>query len=442
MNALPLFALVRKDLRLFLHDRRAVILSFAAPLMLASLFSAVGGGGDDGGVASAIKILVVDQDDSQLSKEVLKGLESDKNLDPTTTSLERARSQVRNGQFGVAVVIPNGFGAKATSALFRGEDRPEITFLRDPTHSAEAGMVRGMMMQHVMEAVSKDAFGGPGGIRSLKESMDWIEKTNDGDVPPAMRQAIQSMYREILKVNELARADEPADARSKSATPRYAGFSAPFEVREELLAAPGQAQKGMMAAHSFAGMAVQFILFGSIEAGVALLLERQKGLWRRLRAAPISRFTLLAAKAISQAIISLLIVLVVFGFGVAVFHIRFSGNILGFVLVALGYCLVASTFGLLIAAIGKTPQAARGVSVLAVLLLVMLGGAWIPTFMFPPWLQRITPLIPTRWAIDGFEGATFRGAGLGELLVSTAALLGFAILFGGLALARFRWEED
>ena len=39
MSLRPLAALVRKDLQLFLHDRRAVILSFAVPLVLASISS-------------------------------------------------------------------------------------------------------------------------------------------------------------------------------------------------------------------------------------------------------------------------------------------------------------------------------------------------------------------------------------------------------------------
>ena len=44
---------------------------------------------------------------------------------------------------------------------------------------------------------------------------------------------------------------------------------------------------------------------------------------------------------------------------------------------------MAATFGLLVAALGETPAATRGVTTLAVLMMVMLGGAWVPTFVFP-----------------------------------------------------------
>jgi hypothetical protein len=36
---------------------------------------------------------------------------------------------------------------------------------------------------------------------------------------------------------------------------------------------------------------------------------------------------------------------------------------------------------------------------------------------------------------------TWRGLGPGAAILPTAVLLGFAVLFGTLAVARFRWEE-
>ncbi|MCC7417119.1 MAG: ABC transporter ATP-binding protein/permease [Acidobacteria bacterium] len=97
--------------------------------------------------------------------------------------------------------------------------------------------------------------------------------------------------------------------------------------------------------------------------------------------------------------------------------------------------------GLLVAALGRTPAATRGVTTLAVLMMVMLGGAWVPTFVFPRWLQRLTVVVPARWAVDGLDAMTWRGIGPGGAVVPTLVLLAFAALFGSIALARFRWDE-
>ena len=74
--------------------------------------------------------------------------------------------------------------------------------------------------------------------------------------------------------------------------------------------------------------------------------------------------------------------------------------------------------------------------------MVMLGGAWVPTFLFPAWMQRATLAVPTRWAVDGIEAMTWRGLPLASAVPAIAVLLGFAVLFEALALLRFRWEAD
>ena len=67
----------------------------------------------------------------------------------------------------------------------------------------------------------------------------------------------------------------------------------PYTVKEEAMTAGANvAYNGY--AHSFAGMAIQFLLFAMANIGIEMLLERQRGLWRRLRSAPVSKVTLLA----------------------------------------------------------------------------------------------------------------------------------------------------
>ena len=51
-------------------------------------------------------------------------------------------------------------------------------------------------------------------------------------------------------------------------------------------------------------------------------------------------------------------------------------------------------------------------------------------------------LTPTRWAMDGFDGMTWRGLGLDAALAPAAVLLGFAAVFGLLSVLRFRWDGE
>ena len=155
----------------------------------------------------------------------------------------------------------------------------------------------------------------------------------------------------------------------------------PFEMHEEAVMARQNATYNGFA-HSFAGMGLQFMLFAGINMGIEILTERQKGIWKRLRSAPLSKLQLLGSKIASGTIIGSLVLLVSFGFAILVWHVRIDGSVAGFLGVSIASALMAASYGLLIAALGKTPNAARGASVLATLMMVMLGGAWVPTFVF------------------------------------------------------------
>ncbi len=96
----------------------------------------------------------------------------------------------------------------------------------------------------------------------------------------------------------------------------------------------------------------------------------------------------------------------------------------------------------MIAAFGKTPNAARGIAIFAVLLLTMLGGGWVPAFIFPRWMQTLTLAVPTRWAMDGLDAVIWRGGDLGSALLPSLVILGFTVLFGLLATLRFPWNGD
>jgi ABC-2 type transport system permease protein len=428
-----LLVLVRKDLQLFFNDRRAVILSFAVPLVLASFFAIIfGGGPGGGGGGSRLAIWVADLDDSELSRRIVEAISEDESLDVEPGTADEARDRVRRGKAVAAVVIPARFGEQAPRAMFAPGPKPELLLLHDPTHAAEAAMVRGLMTRHVMEAVAADSFGG----RSLARLRDQIGEIEKSDLGPDDKAALLVLLRGVLQWQ-----DRQAGAKG-AAAPSLAGrMTVPFEAKDEAVTAGDQGAKVAAIAHAFGGMAVQFLLFASIESGIGLLTERQRGLWNRLRAAPVPRWALLLAKGLSMTIVALMILGVIFLFGAFVFGLRISGSAVGFGLVSLAFALCAASFGLLIAALGKTPQAARGLSAMAVLVMVMLGGAWVPTFVFPAWLQKVTPLLPTRWAVDGFDATLARGFTLAEMLPIVLALLGFAALFSVAAAWRFRWEE-
>ena len=423
-------ALVRKDLYLFLHDRRALVMSLALPIAIASFFGFLfGGAGEKQG--SAIEIALVLNDSGKAATGIAAGLQGDASLAVARMGIDEAREAVRSGKRKAAIVIPAGFGEAAGNALFGAAEKPSIGLLYDPSQPAVLSMVKGMLTQQVMQVVSSEMFGGPGGREINERNLRALEARPQDAETAALRGVLES----VIKYQALP-ATEAQDGATK------AGLTMPFTTHDEALASgKGEGPQGYNPfAHAFAGMGVQFLLFMGIEMGTALLHARSSGVWNRLLAAPVSLSTLLLARAASSALIAFGILCLIFLFAVVVFQVHIS-SLVAFAGVALCFALVTASFGVLIAAFGRTPEVARKMAMFATLLMVMIGGAWVPSFMFPAWLQQASLAMPTRWAVEGFDAITWRGLDLDAVLPAMGAQLGFALLFAALAVWRFRKME-
>ena len=409
MNAF--IALVRKDLVLHFSNRRAVLMSVVAPILIAAFFGSLFGASDKG--PAQIPVVLTDLDQSELSARIVANLRGDPALRLSEAPAAEAQALVRAGKQRAAVLLPAGFGAQASRALFGGAAKPEVVVFYDPSQAMVLPMVKGLLAQHVMEPVSQSAFSS--------------ESSVVRDMRAQMQQAMPASA-------------SAASSAQGAANPARGGLGIPFSTRDEAAVSELGAQYNSYA-HSFAGMGVQFILLMGVDMGVGLLLMRRMGLWKRLRAAPLSKVQLLGSRTASCALIGLIVFAVVYAVAMAFFGVRISGSVPGFVAVLVAFALLTSSFGLMIAALGRTPDATRGLAILATLLMVMLGGAWVPSFIFPPWLQTVSMWMPTHWAVDGLDAMTWRGLPLQAALLPVAALLGFTLLFSAVALARFQWEE-
>jgi ABC-2 type transport system permease protein len=430
MNSRAVLALVLKDLTLFFRDKRALILSFVAPIAIGAFFGFLFS--DRPGAEKArIPILVVDQDRSDLSQKLGARLGKDSQLGCAAATLAEAEKQVRAGKVAAALVLPPGFGTAACRAFFRPETKPELRLLLDPSRAMETGLVKGLLTQAAMEEVSREVFQGPTGRKMVKESL--ADVRNNLDLGPSRKMALDKL---LSGVDELNR--EPAGAAGEGAG-SMPGLGLPYDLKEEVLTRPGVKYNGY--AHSFGGMGIQFVLFMGIDAGIGLLLLRRSGLWSRLMASPLTRGQLLLARALSAALLAFIILMGIFLAARLLFAVKIEGSFPGFLAVAAAFSLFTAAFGLLIAALGRTPEAARGLAILATLLLVMLGGGWVPAFVFPAWLQKLTLAIPTRWAMDALDAVTWRGHGFAAAALPCLMLLVFAAVLGVIALWRFNATE-
>ena len=74
------------------------------------------------------------------------------------------------------------------------------------------------------------------------------------------------------------------------------------------------------------------------------------------------------------------------------------------------------------------------------MLMAALGGAWWPLEITPSAYQPPVIVLPTTWAMQGFNDVIVRGLGVSEVLPEAGMLLLFALVFFTVGLWRLKLE--
>ena len=432
MSLAVIGALVRNDLRLYRTDRRALVVGILVPILIAAFFGYVFGGNGDPKDAGRIPVAVVDEDHSTVSRGIAADLAADPLLSVQMLGRAQAMALVRSGTVQAVAILPHDFGSNAARALFRNSGRPKVELLVDPSQASSGRIIEGLFAQYGMQEITREAFSGASGGAALSENLQGLENNTKLSAP--VRSDLAALLQAAQSLN--ARNQQ---AGASGSGPQFT-LRIPYEMTTTKVTSGTDVPYNGYA-HSFAGMTVQFTLFTGIDAGVLLLLLRDRGIWQRLRSAPLHKSQFLLAKTLATTLISLFQFTIVYLVGIVMFKVRIDGSVAGLVALAVAFCLLNATFGLMLASLGRSAGATRGIAMMMVLLLVMIGGAWIPSFVFPRWLQRASLAAPTRWAVDGLDAVTWRGLGLHAALTPLLVVSATAVVCLAIAIWRFRWDD-
>jgi ABC-2 type transport system permease protein len=127
-------------------------------------------------------------------------------------------------------------------------------------------------------------------------------------------------------------------------------------------------------------------------------------------------------------------------FGQLAFGVGYTREPLAILLMVVTLGLWVVSLGLFISAISKGEEQVVMFAMLAMFVFSALGGAWFPLDMTGEAFATIGHLMPTAWAMDGFENIIVRGLGLNSVLLPAGILLAYAVAFFGLAVWRFKFE--
>ncbi len=421
--------LVHKDLSRFFADRNGALLTFVIPMVLAALLGTLFG---NAGETTVVELLVVDRDESAETKALVEALEADETLQVTVTTEDEARAMVEKGDAAVAIILPKGAGTALTPlAMFTGNPLP-AQLLHDPSQKVQANLCSGLVTKIVMQEVGKK-LGDPKYLSGMmKQLQAMLQLTGRGD-PDTQRWV--KVIADAIDLTETGNND-----KDEATSPLGGGFKPPIKIEKEAVTAAGPAAGYNSYAHSFAGMLCMFLLFWALDAGKETIAEKKGGALLRVRMSPASIGQSLAARALSVIIVSLLMSLAVYGLGILVFGIEILGSVPGFVLVIFSQAFFIGGMTLLLIGLAKTERQMMNIGSFAVLIMSFLGGAWMPSFILPEWVQGIAQVLPTYWSTDGLAAMTWRGLAFEDALIPSAMLLVQGCICGVIGWFSYRWD--
>jgi ABC-2 type transport system permease protein len=208
-------------------------------------------------------------------------------------------------------------------------------------------------------------------------------------------------------------------------------------VRIETEQVAGKDVKSPAATRIVSGFAIQFLLFALSSSAAALFYERDRGIFQRILAGPVSRAQILWSKFLYGTTLGLLQLVVLFIGGRILYGIDIENHIGFLVLVSIAVAACCTAFGMLLASIATTMEAASGLATFVILLMCSVGGAWFPVSLMPEVIQTLSKLTVVFWAMEGFDQVLWLDATFMELAPTLAILATSTIVVMAFSVWRF-----
>ena len=399
-----------KDLKIFAKDRLALFFAILFPLLFVVLFSYVfsGMGSED----ERLELhLVTREDRGGISHQILKALETkdESELEPGEPKMvwdddyEEARQAVADQELAGFVAFPEDFTNGVSMGY--GADLevvvdPEATYDRAALNSLAEAIASGVGLQQVAANA----------ITGLMLER-WFES------PDAMARIGQEIP-EFLSVQ--------GGVRTRPSLIEF-GVEKVGEVEAE---EPSN--------FVIPGYLVMFVFFTAALSAENIVRERRNYTLERLLSGSVKRESILGGIFTGTSVKGLIQIMIFWIVGILAFNIDFGLSPAGVILLSILMVIMSSAFGLMLATLAKTERSASAIAVLTSLVLAPLGGCWWPLFITPKWMQFIAKMTPHGWATTGFNKLMVFGADFSAAVPEMLALVGFAAIFGIIAVWRFR----
>lgn len=408
-----LWLIAWKDLRLAFRDRAALLFLLIAPFALIMGMALISGrlttpAGSNTGIRD-IPVWIINEDGEELGNalvEVFTSTELADLLEPQVVQdVSAARQAVEEDRIAGVIRIPEGFTRSVIPVQSGNTWQPsplvQIEFYANPARPTSA---------MILEAI-------------LREFLSRVEAGRiQGHT--AILQMLQSglvSYDQVEAITRQMRQSVEKDESDTGLTLQVANQEVKEDVEFDIMA------------YMAPGMALMFLMFTASYGGRSFLAERRQHTLQRLLTTPASVVQIFGGKMLGVYLTGVAQLFILIGTSTLIFGLKW-GDALGVVVLVLCATFAATGWGLLITAFSRTPGQVSAIGSAVMLVFGILGGSFLNTEQFPPFLQTLARITPNAWGMDGFA-ILASGGGLTDLSYTLTGLL----VMGGVLFAVSVW---
>jgi len=393
--------LTLKDLSQMLRDKRSLLFLVAMPIAFTFFmgFAYRNVGGDPNADIRIPLALVDPEPEARLNNMLFTRLESSDTIKVTSMTDADAMDALRKDDIAGVLKVPAGFSEQAKAGV-----DAQLTLITDST-SANGQSLYQLLRVPISQLMSA--------VEVARINVDL--QSNPDEYVPSIELA-WSKWDEESKVS-LVKVEQAVAEKSSD----WTGGN-PYN-------------------QSSPGILVQMTIFGMVTSVQILVQERKSRTLQRLITTAMKPSQIVAGHMLAMFAITFMTTALLVLFGQWVLKVDYLREPFGVLLISVALGLWIASMGLLIGVVAKEEQQVILYSMIAMFLFSALGGTWFPLETSGKAFAAIGKLMPSAWAMNGYQNVLIRGLGLESVWMPTLIILAYAIGFFVLAVWRFRKME-
>jgi ABC-2 type transport system permease protein len=403
--------LALKDLSQIFRDKRVLLFLVAMPIVFTLFmgFAYKSGKDNDASKDNRIPLGWVNNDaEGNVSKQLFEMLSNSDSIKLVELTSEAVDESVRKGEVAGVLVVPVGYSEQVSAGRARVEpsrNEAQLTLVAD-TNSAQGQSIYQSLRTPVTQLMSA--------LEIARLSAETVGKPNDAS-----------------ELNETFASASKAWSESDSASL----VKVELAVKDNFM---GDWYGDNPYNQASPGILVQFAIMSLVTSGQILVQERKSRTLQRMMSTSMRAWEIIAGHTLAMFGVVFFQIALLVVFGQLAVGVDYMNEPLGTLLVSVSLSLWVAAMGLLIGTIVKDDSQVVLFALLAMFILSALGGTWFPLEVSSGAFALIGKLMPSAWAMTGYQNILIRGLGLESVWTPTLILTAYALAFFVLAVWRFR----